>query len=149
MRQVELNIIKEFLKSNKKLLYIFGDRGVGKSSLVNLFCQRFYNDINGDIVTVSALDYYRFPNLINSKKSKLLVIDDYLDATLINPILSPIPFDKVAFIDDVINGKKHDKIIIISTEPPSFFTSNLAEITQELNLIPPSKSDLINHLLAN
>lgn len=150
MREQELNILRKFLSSNIKLLYVFGDRGVGKSTLINLFYRKFYDEIKGDILTVSARDYYALPDSLNSKKSKLLIIDDYLSPTIdLDHRLSSPYIRNAPFIQSIINSKLHEKVIISSVDAPSFFTPELMRITQTLNLLPPPKGDLMEYLLSN
>jgi restriction system protein len=141
-RQNEIAKIEDFVfKSKRQFLYIYGKRGIGKTSLIYQFIQKNKKRLDNKVLTLNAFNFDSLPNdFLNSDKD-LLIIDDYYEFSGDNAVSIALP---TSSLRNIIDNSKAKKVILLSPEPPLFFNNSLQGRADFLEIPPFSNQDLDN-----
>jgi hypothetical protein len=141
-RQKEIAKIEDFVfNSKRQFLYIYGKRGIGKTSLIFQFIQKNKKRLDNKVLTLNAFNVDSLPNDFLNSDKELLIIDDYFEFSGDNAVSIALPLSSLR---NIIDNSKAKKVIFLSPEPPLLLEQSLHGRADYLEIPPFSKQDLDN-----
>ena len=144
-RSKELALIENFVfNSKRQFLYIYGKRGIGKTSLIYQFVQMHKKQLNDNVLFLNAYSFDGLPNNFLNSTKDLLIIDDYYEFSGENAVSIALPTSSLKKIFDYSTAKK---VILLSPEPPPYILNSHNDIfikgrVEVLELKPFSNQEL-------
>lgn len=144
-RHNELKFIDDFIfESPRPILYIFGQRGIGKSTILYEYFLQNQDKIGNRTLRLNGYDFNNIPlnNLGNG--TDILIIDDYQSITTDFKLTMAVP---TSFLKDVVDNGLFKKIILCSDEEPFLIgsQSSLFGRILTLKISPPSIQELLDN----
>ena len=141
-RKRKLKEIEDFVFNSKNpILYLFGTRGTGKTSLLLQFLEKNKNRINNNYFYLHGSDYEsNISNLISNDKH-LIIIDDF----------DLIYENNIFLFKDIADNYPKRKIIVCTSKIPLNFNKEIAGRIQFLELkglLPNEVDRLISNRLS-
>lgn len=144
-RNNELKTIDDFIQnSSKPILYIYGERGIGKSTILYEYLFQNQSKLAGKVLRLNGYDFNNIPLIQLADKEEILVIDDYQSITSDFRLTMAVP---TSFLKEVADSRKFKKIILCSDEEPLIVGNekSLVGRIQTLKINPPTIQELLDN----
>jgi restriction system protein len=138
-REKELKIVEDFVfKSKTNILYLYGIRGIGKTSLIYRFIEKHRNRIGNDYYLINGSNQSSLSELEKIEK-QVLVIDGifedvYISSTLLRNLTNSFRFRKILIITNQIPNP-YDTDLQIMNETVQFLELKGLKNNEIMNLI--------------
>lgn len=139
-RNKEISQLEDFVfNSKKQFLYIYGQRGIGKTSLIYQFINKHRARLDNKIVTLNAFNFNSLPSDFLNSDKEILIIDDYYEYSHDAAISIALP---TRSLRNIIAHSTAKKVILLSPELPYFFNEALEGRFDYLAITALSKHEL-------